>query len=152
MSSIYILKLQHGKYYVGKTADVARRIQEHKDGTGSAWTRTHKFVSVIKTTPETSAFDEEKFTKEYMMTYGIDNVRGGPYVREVLDDAQRTSLEQSIWSMKGCCMKCGRSSHFVANCFARTTVDGYEIGGEEEESDEEDDEEDEEDDEDEDDY
>lgn len=30
MTNIYILKLKHGKYYIGKTDDLERRKQQHK--------------------------------------------------------------------------------------------------------------------------
>ena len=36
-TNIYILKLQGGKYYVGKTNDLERRKQEHINGTASSW-------------------------------------------------------------------------------------------------------------------
>jgi predicted GIY-YIG superfamily endonuclease len=36
-TNIYILKLQGGKYYVGKTNNIERRKQEHINGTASTW-------------------------------------------------------------------------------------------------------------------
>jgi len=112
---------------VGKTSDIAKRLQEHRDGTGAAWTRKYKPMSIAKTMPLASPFDEDKVTKEYMSMYGIDNVRGGAYVSEVLDAAQRTALQREIWGAKGCCTRCGRKSHFVATCNARTTIEGTAI-------------------------
>jgi len=38
MTSIYILKLQDDKYYVGKTNHLNFRLENHFTGTGSIWT------------------------------------------------------------------------------------------------------------------
>jgi predicted GIY-YIG superfamily endonuclease len=39
---IYILELRDGHLYVGSTDDLARRLQEHKEGRGSRTTRIGK--------------------------------------------------------------------------------------------------------------
>ena len=36
---IYILELEEGKYYVGKTEDPTYRIESHFASNGSAWTK-----------------------------------------------------------------------------------------------------------------
>ena len=135
-TTIYILRLQGGKYYVGKSDNVLERIRDHTNGTGSAWTRKYKPIDVEKTIPNASPFDEDKFVKEYMARYGIDHVRGGTYVTEHLSESQRRYVQEEIWGAKDCCKKCGRAGHFVSSCHARTDVNGHEIheeGGEEEE-------------------
>ena len=39
---IYVLECEHGCVYVGQTGkDPNVRLQEHRDGRGSAWTRLH---------------------------------------------------------------------------------------------------------------
>ena len=41
-SWIYVLECEHGCVYVGQTSrDPNVRLQEHRDGNGSAWTRLH---------------------------------------------------------------------------------------------------------------
>jgi predicted GIY-YIG superfamily endonuclease len=121
-TNIYILKLQSGKYYVGKTTDLERRKQEHINGTASAWTKKYKPVSVEKIIRNASAFDEDKWTKIYMEKHGVDNVRGAAYSQMELDEAQRETLQREIRSAKDACMKCGRSGHFAKSCYARTDV------------------------------
>jgi len=121
--SIYILRLESGKYYVGKTDDVPKRYQEHLNGQGSAWTKKYPPVTLIKTV-EGSPFDEDKITKEYMGKYGIENVRGGSYCQIQLSDAHMTTLKMEIWNAHDCCSQCGRSGHFVKNCYATTDVCG----------------------------
>ena len=39
LTNIYILKLEGGNYYVGKTDNPTKRYQEHVEGKGSAWTK-----------------------------------------------------------------------------------------------------------------
>ena len=132
-TNIYILKLESGKYYLGKSSDPISRYKDHLAGKGSAWTRKYKPISLEKVIPHTSPFDEDKFTKEYMMKYGIQNVRGGSYVTEELDEEQVDLLQREIWAATNKCTRCGRGGHYVSTCNARTTIDGKEIGKEIEE-------------------
>ncbi len=125
--NIYVLKLEDGKYYIGKTNDVECRFQQHINGKGSAWTRKYRPISVLRTILATSDFEEDKVTKEYMAKYGINNVRGGAYVEVELSELQMESLQVEIWSAKGDCTQCGRHGHFVKDCYAKTDVNGNKI-------------------------
>ena len=123
MEQIYILKLRVGKYYIGKTRNIEKRYEEHLTGTGSGWTKKHKPLSLIKTIKSTSQFDEDKYVKEYMAKYGIENVRGGSYYNIVLD-ANSIAVEKEIRHSNNVCMRCGRDSHYIKDCYATTDVDG----------------------------
>lgn len=122
MVSIYILKLENDKYYIGKTNDVNARLLEHLECDGSAWTKKYKPIRVLKVINNASHFDEDKYTKEYMSKYGIDNVRGGTYVKEKLDPVEIKTLQKEIWASTNCCTRCGRKSHFIAECNAKTDI------------------------------
>jgi predicted GIY-YIG superfamily endonuclease len=124
MEQIYILKLRAGKYYIGKTKNIEKRYEEHLTGTGSGWTKKHKPVSLIKTIKSTSQFDEDKYVKEYMAKYGIENVRGGSYSNIVLDENSIAVLEKEIRHSNNVCMRCGRDTHYIKDCYAKTDVDG----------------------------
>jgi len=126
-TNIYILRLKGGKYYIGKSDNPMIRYKEHLDGTGSAWTKLHKPIAIDKIVENASNFDEDKYTKEYMAKYGIHNVRGGTYVTTVLDDFEVETLNREIWGAQNKCTKCGRSGHFVKDCFANTTINGEEL-------------------------
>ena len=49
MYSVYILKCLDGTLYTGIATDVARRLEEHKKGIGSRYTRAHGAGSVVYT-------------------------------------------------------------------------------------------------------
>jgi hypothetical protein len=133
--SIYILRLQGGKYYVGKTMNVAKRYQEHVNGQGAQWTRLYKPISVEQTIPNASPFDEDKMVKECMAKYGIENVRGGSYVQEELSEFHMDALNMEIWAAQDKCTQCGRKGHFVKDCYAKTDVEGNEISYEDDSDD-----------------
>jgi len=116
MTNIYIIKLEDNKYYVGKTNNLERRKQEHINGNASAWTNKYKPISIEKIIYDTSSFDEDKYTKEYMAKYGIDNVRGGSYTKINLDDEQKELLQREIDGANDVCYNCGKKNHFIKDC------------------------------------
>jgi predicted GIY-YIG superfamily endonuclease len=130
-TNIYVLKLEGGKYYIGKSNNVMNRFQQHLNGTASAWTKKYKPISVEKTIENVSTFEEDKVTKEYMSKYGIDRVRGGSYVEVELSEFHRGALNMEIWAAKDLCTQCGRSGHFMKDCYATTDVSGNKIEYEE---------------------
>jgi hypothetical protein len=122
-TTIYILRLQEGKYYVGKTDDVEKRYQQHLKGYGSAWTKKYKPISIARQIENSSPFDEDRYVKEYMNVYGIQNVRGGSYIQIELSEEQKNALKLEIRGATDKCTRCGRDGHFVKNCYARTEVE-----------------------------
>ena len=130
-TNIYILRLEGGRYYIGKSDNVMYRYQQHLNGNGSAWTRKYKPVSLEKTIENVSSFEEDKFTKEYMSKYGIEKVRGGSYVEIELSEFHIEALKMEIWGAKDLCSQCGRSGHFIKDCKAKTDCSGKKIEYEE---------------------
>ena len=74
--SVYTLELEGGRFYVGYTDDVPRRIAEHFMGRGSHWTRTHPPVKVLEVVPGNKEL-ENAATIALMCRHGWRNVRGG---------------------------------------------------------------------------
>ena len=130
-TNIYILRLEGGRYYVGKSDNVMNRYQQHLNGGGSAWTRKYKPISLVKTIENASPFEEDRYVKEYMNKFGIQNVRGGSYVELNLSEFHMEALKMEIWAAKDNCTQCGRPGHFVKNCYATTDVSGNKIEFEE---------------------
>jgi predicted GIY-YIG superfamily endonuclease len=121
-TNVYALKLENDKWYIGKSDNPEHRFLAHKSGTGSAWTRLHKPIELHAVFRDVSPFHEDALTKEYMSIYGIDNVRGGSYVRIQLTKGQKDYIMKELWSMKNLCNKCGSSEHWVANCRSLDTI------------------------------
>jgi len=124
MVYIYILKLENDKYYIGKTTNPSFRIDSHFNSNGSAWTRKYRPISVEKLVPDCDDYDEDKYTKKYMEKYGIENVRGGSYVQVELSEFHTEVLKMEIWGANDKCIQCGRTGHFVKNCYAKTDISG----------------------------
>ena len=113
---IYILRLKNNKYYVGKTVNLLTRLEAHKNGTACSWTKKHELIFIERVIERASTYDEDRYTKEYMNKYGIDNVRGGTYVMEHLPEDQINFLLRELAMANNNCLKCGSNGHFIANC------------------------------------
>jgi predicted GIY-YIG superfamily endonuclease len=111
-TNVYVLRLRHGKYYVGKTSDPASRIRSHFQGYGSAWTQMHPPIGLIEVRENVSNFEEDLVTQEYMHRYGWQNVRGGRTVTP--------TCAEKTWAMKG--VKC--SERPIDACGAAAMVTG----------------------------
>jgi predicted GIY-YIG superfamily endonuclease len=122
-TNIYILKLEGGNYYVGKSDNPAQRFIQHINGEGSAWTKKHRPLKLLNIYENASGFDEDKHVKELMAKYGIDKVRGGTYVQDKLTSNQEEMLKKEIRGATDCCTRCGKEGHFVANCWAKKEAD-----------------------------
>lgn len=119
MVYIYILKLDHGKWYVGKATDSPRsRIEQHFKGTARVkWTELHKPIDIEAIYPDCMDEDEDKWTIHYMTRYHcIDNVRGGTYCSIELPDYHVKSIRDQITGNSGKCYRCKSDDHFANDC------------------------------------
>lgn len=125
MVSIYILRLEQGKYYVGKTTNPDFRIESHFNSEGSAWTKLYKPIEVLEIIPDCDEYDENKYTQIYMSLFGIDNVRGGSFVQVNLSNDEKRMIQKLINGTTDKCFKCGRPGHFASSCSQQKKYQEY---------------------------
>jgi predicted GIY-YIG superfamily endonuclease len=114
---IYILFLQDGCYYIGKTyKDPSVRFEEHKNGQGCKWTSIHPPIHIVDIIYGVDHFDEDKYTKQYMKLYGIEKVRGGAYTTIKLQTATVSLLQKELNSASDHCFICNNEGHFANEC------------------------------------
>jgi predicted GIY-YIG superfamily endonuclease len=73
---IYVLELVDNRYYVGRTGNILKRIEEHFTGCGAIYTIKYKPIKVIEIIEELTKKDERNKTLEIMTKYGWEKVRG----------------------------------------------------------------------------
>ena len=114
---IYILKLKDNKYYIGKTTNPSKRLQDHHSHNGSSWTKKYDPIELLELIETNDPFDEDKFTLKYMAKYGIDNVRGGSFTQIILDNPTIQHIKKMITSATDKCFKCNKIGHFARECY-----------------------------------
>nr|CAG8524623.1 14432_t:CDS:1 [Entrophospora candida] len=105
MFYVYVLECADNKYYVGETMDIDRRWEMHESGRGSEWTRIYEPIRIEWYGRTNNRYLEFAKTLEYMETYGIDNVRGGPYCSVFL---REWTMEFIYNRLSDTCFDCGR--------------------------------------------
>lgn len=116
LSKLYVLALERNKFYIGRSEHEDLRLIQHTIGKGSSWTSKYHPISVLEMRICNSPFEEDMVTKEYMAKYGIDNVRGGSYVKIVLDSIQIEAITRELLSVSDACKSCGKYGHFINEC------------------------------------
>jgi hypothetical protein len=117
--TIYVIKCENNKYYVGRSNSFAKRYDMHLSGKGAYWTRIHKPIKVIERIDNADKYDEDKYVWKYMDKYGIDNVRGGSYSQVILSENSRKCAERHIQSGSDKCYHCGEGGHLLRDCQSR---------------------------------
>ena len=98
---VYVLALEEGKYYVGWTGDILRRIGEHFDGRGARWTRLYPPISVLLIKIGGVEL-ETRIARECRAHWGSANVRGGPWCEVEEGQGEVPGAGQSAINRRSC--------------------------------------------------
>ena len=101
MFFIYILRCTGNRFYIGRTVNPKRRLNQHFNGKGSRWTKLYQPKEVIKVHKTNDIFAEDKFTLEYMRKCGIQNVRGGSFTSPVLQMSEINIVQKMLRTATG---------------------------------------------------
>jgi predicted GIY-YIG superfamily endonuclease len=128
---VYILELEGGKVYVGKSSNMDRRFIQHSIGIGSVFTKTYhptgKILPRLGNISGDGDAAERDETLRYMYKLGIDNVRGWRYTQLVLSKEDRKDAERNMREVLDLCRKCGQKGHFIKCCTAKVDRHGNKI-------------------------
>ncbi len=100
--TVYVLKLQQDKYYVGVTFQPERRLKAQNKGKASRWTGIYKPVEVLyqQEIGEMDYYDAEYFENYYtylaIQKYGWENVRGGCFVQVDMPESVRVGQTRQL--------------------------------------------------------
>jgi predicted GIY-YIG superfamily endonuclease len=128
---IYVLELDKGRVYVGRSKNVARRVQQHKDGVGPSFTAMYPPTGVLlprlgRVSGSAEAAERDE-TLRYMHLRGIDKVRGWKYTNVLLTEAEVREIKDNIREMLNLCRRCGHPGHFAAQCKNNFDTDGNQL-------------------------
>lgn len=113
---IYVLELEQGKIYVGKTTDLDNRLNSHFFESGSVFTKqykpTGKVLDNLSTIDGVSRIRERDETLMQMWKYGINNVRGAGWVKSELSDYAKLNIISALCKKYNLCQgKCKKDYH-----------------------------------------
>ena len=95
---MYILQCNDGSFYTGSTNDLARRIEQHKNGEGAEYTKLHSPVKLVyyETFDRIDlAFEREKQVQKWSRAKKIALIKGDI---ELLKNSQKiNSTESKVW-------------------------------------------------------
>lgn len=92
-SGVYVLRLEQGKFYVGASRNIQRRIENHN----SVWTQKYKPESVDDVFPAKEQIKEleREVTLMYMKRYGWENVRGAGWTKTEMENKPKPLREHA---------------------------------------------------------
>jgi hypothetical protein len=148
-SRVYVLQLQGGHVYVGKTSrPFHTRLNEHMrrgaegagewasrglfGAKGSSFTRLHaptgRFLARLGNLEGEGDGPERDETLRQMFKRGCHKVRGWKYVRPgPLTRDELHDIECNIRELFDLCRRCGKQGHFTSSCREKCSRDGVPI-------------------------
>jgi len=119
---VYVLALHNGGFYVGKSNNIDARVQQHRDGTGSAWCRFKGGVlGEVPTVVAGNMLDvaswEMSETVAQMLMHGFEHVRGWEFSSSApLSCRECDTIKTIVMGQGDLCRRCGGEGHFATGC------------------------------------
>ena len=147
MVDIYVLELEDGNVYVGKTNRGKERLVQHIKGRGAEWTKLHKPKRVMAYYQGAKDSEEQKVTNQMIRKFGANKVRGESITKRKMTKSEidklnndlgfkqtkksTTTKKKSATTTKKTttytCSRCGRQGHNKTQCYAKTKSTGKAI-------------------------
>lgn len=105
MPHLYVLKLENGHFYIGRTDDIPKEWMKHIMGQASRWTQTMKPVRIESTVINVTPYGELACLNNYYKLYGAEYV----HTDELL------------------CYRCGHGGHYSKTCQSSWHKNGFNI-------------------------
>lgn len=124
VEQVYVLELEEGKIYVGRSAAVGRRLDAHIEGRGSRWTQKYPVVRRLDLLSEPGGDPKSREIAEtlhWAKLRGVANVRGAHWCRVNPPPAEERWMRQQVYGFFDLCYVCGRRGHFARHCSERPT-------------------------------
>ena len=95
---VYVLQCTEGRWYVGHTTDIYRRIAQHWLGTGALWTKKYKPIRIVSCVEGSPALEKATFAA-YAIEKKFQNVRGAGFCKIVMKEPEfiKKARDYSAW-------------------------------------------------------
>lgn len=121
-AGVYALQLNNNKYYVGKSDNIEKRLQEHK----SLSDKCAKFIKdsggvkknidLLTSNNDLNIWEQQE-TLAQMLDKGFNNVRGWEFTNSnPLTYEECVSIKTLLFGSGDLCRNCGNPGHFAQDC------------------------------------
>ena len=110
MLLIFVIQLENGKYYIGKTYNPKFQLENYLNSNNLEWTKIYKPLKLLELKKNCDDYDEDKITRQYMDKYGINNgnddwsVETKPVVvaKEIVWNTERINVSKLPFAFVDC--------------------------------------------------
>ena len=97
---LYVLLLEDNKYFVYYTLTNIHEVVLFECQLLNFFVRKYNPINIVEQNSYVEIEDIDKYVKKYMNLFGIDNVRGGSYSNEILEDYKIQTLQSELNFLK----------------------------------------------------
>ena len=97
---LYVLLLEDKKYFIYYTLTEIHEVVLLECKLLNSFVRKYNPINIVEQKSYIEIEDIDKYVKKYMNLFGIDNVRGGSYSNEILEDYKIKTLQSELDFLK----------------------------------------------------